>query len=339
MRTASGRRLTTLAFVATLLPSAACASGQATTVDDVLVMTVAAPTVTDFDDYVANAKGFYDKHGVTVERVKSGTAAQSVQLLATGDAEIGRGLANSIQVRQRTGGELDFVDVADPMIRPAYVMNSAGIRDWRDLEGQPVGITSVTDQGTIVTAQALERHGIDADSVEMVPTGGTASRLSAMDAGGIKATLLLPPVNFTSEDEGMTRLGYLPEALGPAYQFSFTGIVVRESWAEQHRDQLVRYLQARDDALRWLHDPANAEEAARILAKETDIPLDQARKTYNLLFRSSVDSFAKRIGVSIPAGQSVLEGLRLTGLLRDDSVRIEEFVDDSYAAAARKANS
>lgn len=338
MRTIA-RRLTAFALAATLMSSAACANSRASSDDDVLVMTVAAPTVTDFDDYVANAKGFYTKHGVTVERVKSGTAAQSVQLLATGDAEIGRGLANSIQVRHRTGGALDFIDIADPMIRPAYVMNTDGIHDWNDLEGKPVGITSVTDQGTIVTAQALERHGLGVDSVEMVPTGGTANRLSAMKAGGIKATLLLPPVNFTSESKGMVRLGYLPETLGPDYQFSFTGIVVRQSWAEQHRDQLVRYLQARDDALRWLHDPANAEEAAGILAKKTDIPLDQARKTYDLLFRSSVDSFAERIGVSIPAGQSVLEGLRLTGLLRGDSARIEDFVDDSYAAAARKANS
>jgi ABC-type nitrate/sulfonate/bicarbonate transport system substrate-binding protein len=333
------RPLLALATATTIALATGCAGASAGTGDDVLVMTVAAPTVTDFDDYVAKTKGFYEAHGVTVERVQTGTAAQSVQLLATGDAEIGRGLANSIQARLRTDGQLDFVDIADPTIRPPHVMNSKGIHDLADLAGTTMGITSVTDQGTIVTAQVIQRLGLDADSIEMVPTGGTGSRLAAMNAGGVGSSLLLPPVSFTAEKQGAIRLGYVPELLGPDYQFSFTGIIVRESWAEANREQLVRYLAARDDALRWLHDPANAEEAAQILARETRITLERATQTYDLLFRSAVPAFADRIGVSIPAGESVLQGLRLTGHVRDGSARIEDFVDDSYAAAAREATS
>jgi NitT/TauT family transport system substrate-binding protein len=330
--------LLALAVVATIAAAAGCGGGgPADTDDNTLTMTVAAPTVTDFDDYVARTKGFYEARGVTVERVQTGTAAQSVQLLATGDAEIGRGLANSIQARIRTGGQLDFVDIADPTIRPPHVLNTKGIHDLADLAGTTMGITSVTDQGTIVTAQAIERLGLDAGSIDLMPTGGTGSRLAAMNAGGIQSSLLLPPVSFTAEKQGSVRLGYVPELLGADYQFSFTGIIVRESWAREHRDQLVRYLQARDDALRWLKDPANAEEAAQILATETKITPEQARLTYDLLFRSSVPAFADRIGVSIPAGESVLQGLRLTGLVRDESAQIDEFVDDSYAAAAREA--
>lgn len=330
--------LLALTAVAVIVAAAGCGGGGRAQADDhTLVMTVAAPTVTDFDDYVARTKGFYDARGVAVQRVQTGTAAQSVQLLATGDAEIGRGLANSIQARIRTAGQLDFVCIADPTIRPPYVLNSRGVQEVADLPGTTMGITSVTDQGMIVTAQVIERLGLDADSIDLLPTGGTGSRLAAMNAGGIQSSLLLPPVSFTAERQGAARLGYVPELLGPDYQFSFTGIVVRESWAQAHRDELVRYLQARDDALRWLHDPANAEEATTILSTETKISPAQARQTYDLLFRSPVPAFADRIGVSIPAGQSVLQGLRLTRLVRDDTTQIDEYVDDSYAAAAREA--
>lgn len=330
--------LLALVAVAAIVAAAGCGGGGRADGDDhTLVMTVAAPTVSDFDDYVARTKGFYDARGVAVERVQTGTAAQSVQLLATGDAEIGRGLANSIQARIRTAGQLDFVCVADPTISPPYVLNSREVREVADLPGTTMGITSVTDQGTIVTSQVIERLGLDAASIDLLPTGGTASRLAAMNAGGIQSSLLLPPVSFTAERQGAVRLGYVPELLGPDYRFSFTGIVVRESWAQTHRDELVRYLQARDDALRWLHDPANAEEAATILSTETKITPEQARQTYDLLFRSTAPAFADRIGVDIPAGKSVLEGLRLTGLLRDGTAQIEDYVDDSYAAAAREA--
>ncbi|RZQ60808.1 ABC transporter substrate-binding protein [Amycolatopsis suaedae] len=329
------RRWRIFASVVVLLVSG-CASVVADPDDNVVTMTIAAPTVTDFDDYVAKAKGFYDARGVTVRRVQTGTAAQSVQLLATGEAEIGRGLANAIQARVRTSGQLDFVNVADPTVRPPYVMTSKGIRDFAALTGTSLGITSVTDQGTIVTMQMLQRRGVDPDGVQLLPTGGTASRLAAMNAGGIASTLLLPPVSFTAEQQGAVRMGYLPELLGEGYQFSFTGIVVRESWAKANRDRLVRYLAARDDALRWLNDPANAAEATAILARETKISPEKARQTYELLFRSTVDAFAPRIGVSLPAGEGVLSGLRLAGLLHDKDSRIEEFVDDSYAAGARE---
>jgi ABC-type nitrate/sulfonate/bicarbonate transport system substrate-binding protein len=325
-----------LALVVLLAFATACSGGTRDAGDDELVMTVAAPTVTDLDDYVAKTKGFYAARGVTVRRVQTGTAAQSVQLLATGEANIGRGLANAIQARLRTGGQLDFVDVADTTVRPPYVMESSGIREFTALEGTAVGITSVTDQGTIVTAQMIDRLGLDADRIDLVPTGGTASRVAAMHAGGIQSSLLLPPLSFTAEEQGAFRMGYLPELFGPDYRFSFTGIVVRASWAEAHRDQLVRYLAARGDALRWLHDPANAEEASQILATETKIPVPRARATYDLLFGSSAQAFADEIAVDIPAGKSVLEGLRVAGLTRDTSARIEDFVDDSYAAQARE---
>lgn len=332
-------RLAVLGVAALLLTGSGCATQPASGSDGVLVMTVAAPTVSDFDDYVAKTKGFYRDRGVTVRRVQTGTAAQSVQLLATGDVEIGRGLSNTVQARLRTAGRLDFVDVADTTVRPPYVMTSNGIRDFAGLANTSVGITSITDQGTTVTEQVIDRLGPDRDSVEFLPTGGTASRLSAMNAGGISSTLLLPPVNFTAEQQGAVRLGYLPVLLGRDYHFSFTGIVVRESWAERNSEDLVRYLAARDDALRWLNNPANAEEAAAILAAETEIPLERARQTYDLLFRSTVPAFAERIGVSRPAGAGVLSGLRLSGLIRDSSARIEDFVDDSYAAKARELTS
>lgn len=332
-------RLAVLGVAALLLTGSGCASQPVSGADGELVMTVAAPTVSDFDDYVAKTKGFYRDRGVTVRRVQTGTAAQSVQLLATGDVEIGRGLSNTVQARLRTAGRLDFVDVADTTVRPPYVMTSKGIRDFAGLANTSVGITSVTDQGTTVTEQVIDRLGPDRDSVEFLPTGGTASRLSAMNAGGISSTLLLPPVNFTAEQQGAVRLGYLPVLLGRDYHFSFTGIVVRESWAERNSEDLVRYLAARDDALRWLNNPANAEEAAAILAAETEIPLRRARQTYDLLFRSPVPAFAERIGVSRPAGAGVLDGLRLSGLIRDPGARIEDFVDDSYAARARELTS
>ncbi|GAA4544228.1 ABC transporter substrate-binding protein [Amycolatopsis samaneae] len=313
----------------------ACGSAHPARPANLVTMTVAAPSVTDFDDYVAKAKGFYAKHGVTVRRTQTGTATQSVQLLATGEVDVGRGLANTVLARLRTGGALDFVDVADTTVRPPFVMSAKGISGFAALAGTAVGIPSPTDQATVVTYQLLQRMGVDPATVEMVPTGGTGNRLAAMNVGGTSSTMLLPPVNFTAEQQGTHRLGYLPELLGPGYQFSFTGVVVRASWARDHRDELVRYLAARDDALRWLHEPANAEEATKILAAETKIPPQRAKQTYELLFRSKVPAFADRIGISLPAGEGVVDGLRLVGLLPGGPVDVREFVDDSYAAEAR----
>jgi ABC-type nitrate/sulfonate/bicarbonate transport system substrate-binding protein len=113
-----------------------------------------AATVTDYDDYVAQEKGFYARHHVKTEYLQTQTAAQATQLLATGDADVGRGIADAIQANVATDRRLDYISVADMLTRPPHVLMTDGTKSFAKIRDRKIGISSPTDNTTIVTGGA-----------------------------------------------------------------------------------------------------------------------------------------------------------------------------------------
>jgi len=302
------------------------------------VLASGAATVTDFDDYVAQEKGFYADHDVKTTYVQTQIASQAIQLLATGDADIGRGFADAVQANVRTDGELDFISVGDALVRPPHVLVTTGAKTLPDVLRNKVAISSPSDQTTVVTEALLEGKGFDSSTADLIPAGGTASRLAAMDAGGVDATLMLPPLNFKAQAAGRTSMGSMSDLLGPDWMYSFTSVVVERRWAERNRDLLIRFLQARDDALRWLADPANREEAIDIFIEYTDAKPKAAAATYDLIMRRGRESFRSRVGVDREADATVLRTLYETGHSAEPALDVGDYVDPRYADEARRRN-
>ncbi|MER7797501.1 ABC transporter substrate-binding protein [Microbacterium sp. NPDC096154] len=301
-----------------------------------IIYTAGAKLVTDWDVYVAEDQGFFEDHGVHVENVSTDTAEGATQLLVTGEAHIGRGLPPMIQATVKSNGGVKLLDVADTLIHPPFFMSvREGISSLDDLVGKNIGTSSHTDSTTVVTHGLLDRAGIDAADVEIVTAGGTASRFAGLESGALDASALLPPINYTAEENGFASLGYLPDLAEDGFPFAFAGVIVNPDWAEANREALVAYLKARGDALEFLADPANRDEAIRILAEATDTEVEIAERTYDdLHIGTDKSAFNSQIGVHPEASEGVLIGLQKAGLAPED-LTIDGLVDDSYAAEAR----
>jgi ABC-type nitrate/sulfonate/bicarbonate transport system substrate-binding protein len=259
--------------------------------------------------------------------------------MATGEADVGRGIGDAIQANVSTDRKLDYISVADLLTRPPHVLMTTGTKDFGAISRDKIGISSPTDNTTIVTEGLLAGKSIDPKRANLIPAGGTSSRLAAMQSGGVKATLLLPPANFKAAKEGhLTTVGSVPQLLGPNWHYSFTSIIVDRRWAQLNHGLLVRFLQARDDALRWLANPANKAQAIKILEKYTTAKPGPAEKTYDLISDPRLRAFATRVGVDRSADASVLHVLQDADVLKDGDLDISRFEDDSYAAEARQLN-
>jgi len=138
--------------------------------------TAGAATVTDWDDYVAETKGFYEDNGVTVDRIDTQTATAATQLLVTGEADVGRGLPPAIEAVEASNGAIALVSAADILIRPPFVMVTNGITQWNQLQGSTVGISSPTDSTGVITESVLRLQGLPEGSVDLIPSGGTGNR-------------------------------------------------------------------------------------------------------------------------------------------------------------------
>jgi NitT/TauT family transport system substrate-binding protein len=235
-----------------------------------------------------------------------------------------------------SNGGVKLVSVADLLIRPPFVMNAKGIGSWEELKGKKIGVSSPTDSTAVVSKEAMSALGFQDGDVELVSSGGTGARYAAMEGGAIDASLLLPPVNFTAEEGGFSRVGYLPDIMGKDWQFAFTSVIVNPAWAEKNREALVAFLAGRNDALKWLADPANRDEAVDILATETKVSKETADKIYDLMGIGTANSaFAAEIGVSEVAAGGVLGALQGMGQAPSD-MELAGMIDDQYAAEARK---
>lgn len=315
--------------------NAAAGSSQSSGSVQTIKVASGAKLMTDWDDYVADAKGFYANHRVKVDRISTQTASEATQLQVTGEINLGRGLPPAVQADVKSNGVVQLIDVADMLIRPPFTVNAkSGIKSYQDLVGKSVAVSTPTDSTTVVTKFAFKKLGLPLDKIDMNPVGGTAERLAGLEKGAVDATAMLPPLNFKAESNGFHRIGYLPDDLGADTKFAFTSVIVDKTWAAKNKDLLVRYLQSRNDALKFMADKANKTQVVQILAKATKIDEAVATKIYDLTIGGKYDAFATQIGVNKGAAQGVLDALQVGGFLKSQEL-VDNFVDDSYALAAR----
>jgi NitT/TauT family transport system substrate-binding protein len=222
------------------------------------------------------------------------------------------------------------------LVRPPFTINAApSVKSISGLRGKKVGTSSPTDSTTVVTQDALSRLGLKSSDYQDVTAGGTSARLAGLEGHALDASLMLPPINATAEKEGFHSLGYVPDLVGRTYKFGFSAVVVNPDWAKKNKPALEAYLAARNDALRFLADPANRQESVSILAEETKCSPEVADQIYDMLHIGTPQSaFAPQIGIDLDAVKGTLSALQAMGQA-PTSMSPDELVDDSYAADAR----
>jgi ABC-type nitrate/sulfonate/bicarbonate transport system substrate-binding protein len=136
-----------------------------------------------------------------------------------------------------------------------------------------------------------------------VPAGGVLQRYQALLEKKHAGTLLLSPFEVQAEEKGFHRLANATDVLG-RYQGLVGG--ARKSWADQHSDAVVGYIRAFSDAVDWLYDPSNREEAITIFLKNLPNATPQgALVAYGILL-DPVDGFQKKAKIDLEGVRTVL---------------------------------
>ena len=151
------------------------------------------------------------------------------------------------------------------------------------------------------------------------------------------ATLLSAPFNILAKERGFNELARATKVIGP-YQGNVGA--TRRSWARQNRSKIIAFIRGYAEAIDWLFDQTNREEAIRILIKNLpDMPAALARQSYEELLDPH-DGFLQH-------GRMNLEGLRTVLALRsryaEPAKKLADpmkYYDPSYySAAMRPGNS
>jgi NitT/TauT family transport system substrate-binding protein len=158
-----------------------------------------------------------------------------------------------------------------------------------DLRGKKIGIANFGGSNEFGVLLALREWGIPREAVNIIPAGGSATRLTAMDARGLDATVISYDHALIAAQKGMTILGDLADIVP---EFPDRLIVTRRSFLDRERDTIKRFLQALSESIYQVS--TQREKILPVITRHLKMDRRVAEETYNLYH--NVFSLPPRVG-------------------------------------------
>jgi ABC-type nitrate/sulfonate/bicarbonate transport system substrate-binding protein len=290
-----------------LLMVSAHAQGPSPKLGDVVVNVF--PGGFNWPSYVAEEKGFFEQQGIHVTlQGTTGSVAQMTDL-SQGRFDIAMTAIDNIVAYVEGEGEApigpqpDFVAVMGSDSSFLSLVAAPGIKTYEDLRGKTLSVDARTTGYAFVLYEMMARKGLTPNDYNVETAGGMTQRWAALQQHKQVATLLSTPFNILAREQGFNQVATATDVIGP-YQGNVAA--TRRSWARHNKPKLAAFIQAYVEAIDWLYDPKNHDEAIRILLKNVpQMSPELARTTYSELLDPKAGFFHKG-RVSVPGIRTVL---------------------------------
>lgn len=273
------------------------------------------------------ASGVLNGAPYTVEWSEFPSAQPLLEAVGGGAADLGLAADAPFIFAYQSGSPVKAIGVQAPAQQAGealaiLVKNGSPLKSAQDLVGKSVATT----RGSIghhLLLQALERAHIPADKVRVtfLPPGDAKA---AFDSGSIDAWAIWTPYTNVAIKEGARAIVDAKDYGLPIY----IDIAHADSIAPK-RALLADFLQREAKAVAWAR--AHPDDFAQVLAKETGLPLDIARASFDRNNRVSQPIDAKIIAHE----QDITARFRNAGLT-DGKRDVAQAFDSSFGKAALK---
>jgi sulfonate transport system substrate-binding protein len=203
------------------------------------------------------------------------------------------------------------------------VGKDSSITDPKQLKGKKVAATKGTDPYFFLL-RTLNANGLSQSDVELVDLQHDQGRL-ALERGQVDAWAGLDPHMAASELQAGSKLVYRNK------DFNTYGFLnAREAFLAQHPDATRTVIELYERARQWTLD--NPDEAASILAEESQVDLDVARR--ELLDRMNLKASAVPGDEHVAALKAVIPIMRSEQLIKADAnpdKALADLIEPTYA--------
>jgi NitT/TauT family transport system substrate-binding protein len=208
-------------------------------------------------------------------------------------------------------GEVDYHGAADSALRLAakgaplkaiffgamrpnyFLMAKPQVKSVSELRGKLIGMVRFGDTVELATRIALSREGLDPQK-DAIPImiGLPTTRVAALAAGSIDATIAVPPDNVLLRQKGFRELLFL----GDAVEFPSNGFATTDRQLIEKRDLTKRTLRALYRGLTFARE--RPDDSIQIIEREWKVDNAVARESYASLTKSlSRDGTASDAGI------------------------------------------
>lgn len=219
-------------------------------------------TADNSDVIVAVNKGFFAKHGIDAELKSFPDGNDALDLVATGDADVGISTEPGGLVRRSKGANIYVAGMGATSADANKLVGQGSIREPKDLIGKAVGFPAGSGAHYFFR-NYVTHYGLDADKIKQV-NGAPPELLAALNRDDIQAMFIWDPWTETAvkEVEGVEVLQ--PSGKDGVYfatqYYYFSQRLVDEPELGQAA------VQALVEANAWV--AANRDEAAKVVAEE-----------------------------------------------------------------------
>jgi NitT/TauT family transport system substrate-binding protein len=177
---------------------------------------VAGPAVNLIYAYVTQDAGLWKKHDLDARVVLFEAGSTLAQVARSGEIKFAIN-SGPTTIASRTQGADSIIVAAVVNTLPYSLVTAKSITKWADLKGKKVGISRFGSGTDTAIRLVCKKFGLDPSKDMVILQGGTQpSRLQALTAGSLDATLVSPPLDLTARKQGHNILVNIAE-LGIAY--------------------------------------------------------------------------------------------------------------------------
>ena len=217
--------------------------------------------------FLGNPLGFYKDQGVNVDFGTAGGSAATLQLMASGQVDMGYIGMDVLILAKKRNPDLPVVAVYlqdRGNIYEIVVPADSDIKTVRDLDGKNIGVANLASGAVPNLKGMLTDAGLNADtSVGLVPVGNGAQAAAALRAGRVKALSLFRAQHALIETLGFEFRYFTREAPSAI-------IAVNTNFLKKNRDKVIKVL--RGIAMGSTFAEANPEAAVREFWKLYGMP-------------------------------------------------------------------
>jgi len=289
--------------------------------------------------WVAQEKGLFAKNGIDVKVTPTPSSVFQLTGLIEGKFDIAMTAIDNLIAYREGQGEakvdgpdlIAFMGGDDGFLRLVSVPE---VKSFGELRGKTLSVDARTTGYAFVLFELMERRGLMLErDYQVERAGGVLQRFQALLEKKHAATLLLSPFELQAEAKGFNRLANATEVLG-AYQGLVGG--ARKGWADANRDAVVGYIRAFSEAVDWLYDPRNKEEAIAVFRKNLPNVNEQgAQAAYGVLLAPS-GGFQKKARIDLQGVGTVLAIRSKYAEPRKTLANAAKYYDESFYREAMR---
>jgi len=286
--------------------------------------------------WVAQEERLFAENGIEVALTPTPNSVFQLTGLIEGKFDIAMtGIDNLIAYREGQGE----VDVVGPDLFAFMGSDTAFLRlvtvpevkSIAELRGKTLSVDARTTGFAFVLLEILERGGLKESDYTIEKAGGVLQRFEALMEKKHAGTLLMTPFEVRAEAKGFNRLADAIQVLG-RYQGLVGG--ARKSWADANREAVIGYIRAWSDAVDWLYDPANADEAQAIFVKNLPGAEPRTAQAAYRIFLSPEEGFQKQAKIDVEGVRTVLQLRSKYGVPKKHLSEPMKYYDPTFYEAA-----